>query len=194
MAVTPRKILVQTCCASCASFVLPELAKAGFEVSAFFYNPELEESEEYEKRLSNIKKYCEENETDLIVPKYDPEDLLEITAPYKDKDSIKFITEVDRYRRRRCRFCNSLLIQKTVEQAKQLKIKYFTTTLLCSPYKNHDEIVEISNERALDYGLTFYYQDFRKGYWKGRNFAKNHGLESPANCGCRDSKSEGRLE
>ncbi len=189
-----RKILVHTCCASCASYVFAELQKAGFVPVAFFYNPELDSEDEYDKRLENIKNYCQENDIQLVVPEHRPGDLQDITAPYKDKNSIKYITETDRYRRRRCRFCNSLLIQQTVEQAKQMKISYFTTTLLCSPYKDHDEIVEICNERALDYNLTFYYQDFRKGYWKGRNYAKNHDLESPTFCGCKDSRVEGRLE
>ena len=194
MAIQSRKILVQTCCAACASHVMPELSKAGFIAVAFFYNPQVEESAEYHDRLNDLDRYCQENGIELVIPLYEPAELLDTVAPYKDKKSLKYITDIDRYRRRRCFLCNSLVIQKTIEQAKKSKLKYLTTTLLCSPYKNHDEIVEISNDKALDYGLTFYYQDFRKGYWKGRNFAKNHGMESPAYCGCQDSKAERRLE
>jgi predicted adenine nucleotide alpha hydrolase (AANH) superfamily ATPase len=87
-----------------------------------------------------------------------------------------------------------MLIQKTVEQAKKRKLRYFSTTLLCSPYKNHDEIIEISNERALDYDVNFYYQDFRKGYWSGRNYARNHNVYIPRFCGCVESFKERRLE
>jgi predicted adenine nucleotide alpha hydrolase (AANH) superfamily ATPase len=87
-----------------------------------------------------------------------------------------------------------MLMQKAIEQARKNKIRYFTTTLLCSPYKNHDEIIEISNEKALDYGVNFYYQDFRKGYWMGRNYARNHNADIPAYCGCLESLKERRLE
>lgn len=194
MAEPKRKILVHTCCAACASHVFSLLAKAGFSVIAYYFNPEIDEPEEYRQRLSDLEKYCETSKFKLLAPDYEPEEFLSLTQPFKDKDSIKYITERDRYQRRRCNLCNSLIIQKTIEQAKKLKLKFFTTTLLCSPYKDHDEIVELSNEKALDYSMNFYYQDFRKGYWMGRNFARNHHFYLPGFCGCSESKIERRLE
>jgi len=193
MSASSHKILVHTCCTACASHVFSELTKAGFEVTAFFYNPELEQTE-YSQRLLGLRNYCDDNEVKLITPDYKPDEFNNVVAPFRDKNSLKYINELDRFRRRRCLLCNSLVLQKTIEQAKSSKVKFFTTTLLCSPYKNHDEIIEISNDKALDYELNFYYQDFRKGYWKGRNYAKNHQIISPSCCGCADSAKEGRLE
>jgi len=87
-----------------------------------------------------------------------------------------------------------MVLQKTIEQAKKLHLKYFTTTLLCSPYKDHDQLVSIANEKSLDYNLNFYYEDFRKGYWKGRNYGRNHNVYLPTYCACLESLTEKRLE
>lgn len=189
-----KKILVHLCCAACASHVLPQLFRDGFKPVAFYSNPEFDQADEYKNRLIDIKKYCEETNVELIVADHAPKEFSDLLAPYKNKESIKYISDKDRYRRKRCNFCNSLMIQKTTEQTKKIKAKFFTTTLLCSPYKDHEEIVRICNERGLDYGLNFYYQDFRKGYWMGRNFARNHQYYIPSFCGCLESQKERRLE
>jgi len=189
-----RKILVHTCCTACASHVFSELSRAGFEVISFFYHPEIGNFEEYEKRLFDLERYCEENKYKLIVPEYEPEEFSLLIEAFKDRNSIKYITDLNRYRRRRCELCNSLAIQKTIEQTRRLKLKYFTTSLLCSPYKDHDQIIDIANEKSLDYNLNFYYQDFRKGYWMGRNYARNHRVYVSSICGCLESNKEKRLE
>ncbi len=66
--------------------------------------------------------------------------------------------------------------------------------MLCSPYKDHNLIWDIGVQSAGNISMNFYYKDFRKGYWSGRNFARNHDMVIPAFCGCRDSLDEGRLE
>ncbi len=188
-----RKILVHICCTACASHVFSELKKAGFEPIAFYYNPQID-TEESLKRKADLERYCDENNFKLISPTPPVNEFEEIILPFKEKKSLKYIAEADRYQRRRCVLCNSLVIQRTIEQAKQLKIKFFTTTALCSPYKNHSEIIDIANDKALDYVLTFYYQDFRKGFWMGRNYARNHQIYVSGFCGCDESKIEKRLE
>jgi len=186
--------MVHTCCAACASYVFSQLEKAGFEAIALYYNPEVDNEDEYKKRLSDLETYCKEEKIKLIVPEYRSLDYSEIIEPYKNKDSIKYINDKDRYYRRRCRLCNSLIIQKTIEQAKKAHLKYFSTTLLCSPYKDHEDLISIGNEMSLDYHVSFYYQDFRKGYWMGRNFGRNRQIHTPSYCGCQESEKERRLE
>lgn len=189
-----QKILVHVCCAACLSHVATELKKASFSVVAFFYNPEIDDETEYDRRLVDLRQYCEDNKIPLIVPAYSPKELWNQVKPFKDKESIKYINDSSRYRRRRCQLCQAQFLQKTVEEAKKLKIKFLTTTFLCSPYKEHDLIIEVANEKALDYNLNFYYQDFRKGYWMGRNYARNHGIYISSFCGCNESLAERRLE
>lgn len=189
-----KKIFVHSCCTACASHVFSELEKAGFRVVAFFSNPEVEDTLEYNQRRDGLIEYCQKNKIEFVEESHSPDEFPSLTSPFKDSTSIKYISDKERYRRKRCTLCNSMVVQKTIEQAKKRRIKYFTTTLLCSPYKNHDEIVEISNEKALDYGMNFYYQDFRKGYWKGRNYARNNSVHLPSYCGCLESQKERRLE
>jgi hypothetical protein len=81
-----------------------------------------------------------------------------------------------------------------VAKTKTLRYKFFTTTLLCSPYRDHDEISNLALENAVIHKINFYYKDFRKGYWTGRNFARTHGIMIPKYCGCNDSLEEGILE
>jgi predicted adenine nucleotide alpha hydrolase (AANH) superfamily ATPase len=87
-----------------------------------------------------------------------------------------------------------LAIEVTANICRKKHLKYFTTTLLCSPYKDHDAIIEIASEKAASHHLEFYDQDFRKGYWMGRNYARNHHIYVSGFCGCKESLVERRLE
>jgi len=194
MSTSKRKILVHVCCAACASYVFSELEKEDFQITGFFYNPEIHGRAEYEKRLADVKKLCKNKNLELIVPEYNIQDFFSPLLPYQDKNSIKFISDKKRYRRKRCQLCLSTLVREMINKTKQLHYKYFTTTMLCSPYKDHDEIWNMSLEGAVAKKLNLFYKDFRKGYWTGRNFARTHDIMIPKYCGCNDSLEEGRLE
>lgn len=188
------KILVHICCAACASHVFNELEKENFVIVGYYYNPQIHGKAEYERRLSDVKKICEERNIKLIVPEYNIQDYFTVLLPYQDKNSIKYITDKKRYRQKRCQLCISLLVTNLIAEAKRLKIKHFSTTLLCSPYKDHDEIWNKALEGAVANKLNLFYKDFRKGYWMGRNYARSHGISIPNYCGCNESLEEGRLE
>ena len=66
--------------------------------------------------------------------------------------------------------------------------------MLCSPYRDHNEIWDRGLDLANQHNLNFIYKDFRKGYWSGRNFARSHDIIIPTYCGCNESLAEGRLE
>lgn len=189
-----KKILVHCCCAPCTSYVLGQIKKDDLIPVAYFYNPMLKDKEEFDRRLDGIKSFCKQEKIELLEVVYDPEEFWNPIKPYKDKNSIKYISDHERYARRRCMMCNFNIMEKTAATAKKLKYKYFTSTLLCSPYKDHDQIVEFGNEKSLDCDIMFYCEDFRKGYWNGRNFARFRNLYTPGFCGCFESLKEGRLE
>lgn len=194
MAPKKRKILVHTCCAACASHVFSELENDGFEVVAYFYNPEVHGLAEYKRRLKDVKSLCQNQNLQLIVPEYDVEDFFAPLFPFQDTKSIKYISDKNRYRRKRCQSCIELLLRCSVAEAKKLRLKRYTTTLLCSPYKDHNEIWNQGVEIGGQKGVEFFYKDFRKGYWRGRNYARNHDFFTPRYCGCNESLEEGRLE
>lgn len=188
------KILVHVCCAACASYVFSDLLKENFEIVAYFYHPEVHGGAEYKRRLRDVEKLCLDKNISLITPKYDIQDFFSLLLPYQDKNSIKYITDKKRYRRKRCQLCVALLLQRGVEETRRLKIGNFTTSMLCSPYRDHDEIWDKGLELSTQNKINFYYKDFRKGYWNGRNFARSHNMAPPTYCGCNESLEEGRLE
>lgn len=189
-----KKILVHSCCAACLSHVSSQLQIAGFEVVCYYHHPEIDLKAEFDLRLADLRRFCQENKIEIIESDYNPSELQDAITPFRDRSSLKFINDRERYRRRRCSICNSMVVQRTVEQAKKMRIKFFTTTLLCSPYKDHDQLVEFGNDKSLDYDVNFYYEDFRKGYWRGRNYGRNHQIYLPTYCGCSESMKEKRLE
>jgi hypothetical protein len=189
-----RKILAHVCCAACASHVFDELEKENFEIIAYFYHPEVHGVAEYKRRLKDVEKLCQERNIKLITPSYNIQDFFTLLLPYQDTNSIKFISDKKRYRRKRCQLCISLLVNSTIIQVKKMHFKYFTTSMLCSPYKDHDEIWDKCLELATQNKLNLFYKDFRKGYWRGRNYARSHDIIIPSYCGCSESLEEGRLE
>lgn len=189
-----KKILVHTCCAACASHVFSELESEGFEIISYFYHPEVHGKAEYDRRLLDVTNLCNEKKIKLIVAEYDIQEYFGPLLPYQDKNSIKYIADTKRYKRKRCQLCISLLVRDMIDETKKLRFKYVTTTMLCSPYKDHDEIWDKGLELATQKNINFFYKDFRKGYWKGRNYARNHGIMIPRYCGCHESYEEGRLE
>jgi hypothetical protein len=184
-----KTILVHVCCAACFSYVQRILKNDNFEVSAYFYNPQVHGRAEYNSRLKEVKLFCEENDIKLIIPKYDVQEFLNPIMPYQDKNSIKY-----RWVNKRCTLCFSIILSHTVAEARNGKYDYFTTTMLTTPYKDHDEIWNIGLELETTNKVQFYYTDFRKGYWNGRNYARSHKMIIPTYCGCYYSAEEGRLE
>lgn len=194
MAKKKRKILVHTCCAPCASYVFSELEKSDFEVISLFYNPQIHGRAEYKRRLDSLKYLCEEKNIKLLIPEYDMQEFLSMLSPYQDERSIKYISDQKRYVKKRCQLCISLLIDSLVHYTKKYHYKYMSTTMLCSPFRDHNEIWDRSLESATKNKINFVYKDFRKGYWTGRNNARFHKLHIPAYCGCGESLEEGLLE
>ena len=189
-----KKILVHVCCAACFSYVHNLLQRDGFTVVAFFYNPCTHGRSEYNKRLSDLQRYCNEQSVPLLVPEYDVQEFFAPLMPLQDKDSIKYISDKKRWRTKRCQFCYDLLMTKCAEMAKKKKMPCFTTTMLTTPYKDHEEIMNIGMELEQELRVKFYYRDFRKGYWQGRNFARSHKMHIATYCGCSFSSQEGLLE
>ena len=159
----------------------------------YFYNPEIQNSEDYQKRFDDISAFAAKNSIKLLVDTFDGDFIEQTTRPYTAKESLKYINDLDRYRRKRCNLCLTEIISTTRMRAQKEKIDIFTTTFLCSPFKPHQEIAAIADSLSSQ-NPVFYYQDFRKGYWSGRNFAKNNLNYIPKYCGCNDSEKEGRLE
>ncbi len=178
------KLLIHSCCAPCSSYCLEKLSPH-FKIDVFYYNPNITNNEEYDKRLIEqitfTKKVYGEN-ISVIAGEYNPSDF--ITA-VKGMEELK---EGDK----RCKICYLLRLEETAKKAKELGYDYFTTTLSVSPYKNANWLNEIGEELEKKYGVKYLYADFKKGggYLRSIELSKEYELYRQDYCGCEFSKKK----
>ncbi|MEK7096625.1 MAG: epoxyqueuosine reductase QueH [Patescibacteria group bacterium] len=174
-------VLLHVCCAACASFVSLEMEKNNYHSVLFYFNPHFNHLE-YHYRFQGLEKMSATKDLELIVPNYNQDEYFSIINPFQDKKSIKFISDEERLNRTKRELAMDLVLTKLAEKAKEFKIKVVTTSMLCSPYRDHNTIWDMGSKISKDHKLEFYYQDFRKGYWMGRNIARNSNLAIPSYC------------
>lgn len=150
--------------------------KEDFDISSFWYNPNIQPGEEYLNRKKAFETYVK---------------VLGLTS-YFGTDGNEDIWDQNKHKDKadRCRACYFLRLDRTAVKANELGIKYFSTTLLSSPHQMHELIHEIGNETAKEHGLEFVYRDFRKDYYKGKDLARKEGYYIQKYCGCLPSKLE----
>jgi predicted adenine nucleotide alpha hydrolase (AANH) superfamily ATPase len=172
------KTLLHVCCAVCGAGAIEELMKDS-EVILFFSNSNIFPKDEFEKRLENAKKISEIYGLELVADEYDHDDWL---------DFIKGL-ESEPEKGKRCLKCFEFNLRKTAEEAKDLKIENFTTTLTISPHKDSKKIFDIGKRVAYDVGVNFLEKDFKKndGFKKSNELSKKHNLYRQNYCGCEFS-------
>lgn len=171
------KLLLHTCCSNCAIYPVDLLKEKGFEITLFWYNPNIHPFTEYKLRLESLRKL---------------QQLLNLDVIYEETYSefYKFIRMVAGHEKERCRICYRLRLEKTLNRARILGFNYFSTTLLVSPYQNFDKILEIGKEITKELGVCFVDEDFRKGFKKSMERAKGLELYRQKYCGCIYSEAE----
>ena len=183
-----KSLLLHSCCAPCSSAVLEKLQEI-FEITVFYYNPNISEDTEYRKRVEEQKRLIEafnRKKPDCIIKiidgDYEPQEFYAIA---KGLENCPEGGE-------RCFKCYALRLEKTARLAKELKFDYFTTTLTISPLKNAVKLNEIGEEMALKYETSFLPSDFKKkeGYKRSIELSKEYDLYRQNFCGCAFSKAE----
>lgn len=169
------KILLHVCCAPCSTEVIERL-KDEYEVTLFFFNPNIQPQEEYQKRLSDARLIAERTGLELIEGRYEPE---------RWNDQVKG-HENEPEGGERCNICYRMRLQETAKNAEGFDI--IGTTLTISPYKDADKINSIGRE----IGIPFLESNFKKkdGYRKSIEHSRMHGLYRQDYCGCLYSKAE----
>jgi predicted adenine nucleotide alpha hydrolase (AANH) superfamily ATPase len=143
-------------------------------VTALFYNPNIHPYTEYKNRMEALEKYAQIKGTRVIYKDYDMENYLRGALASAD----------------RCEFCYSLRLAEAAKTARQFGFDAFTTTLLISPYQKHELLARTGEKIANEYGVKFYYEDFREGYRESRELARALELYMQKYCGCIFSEKE----
>lgn len=180
-------LLLHSCCGPCSSYVMEYLSDF-FRITVFYYNPNITEASEYQKRAHEQKSLIEKMNPGLKYPisflegKYEPSLFFEMA---KGMEKIPEGGE-------RCFQCYELRLKKTAEEAKSRHMDYFTTTLSISPLKNAQKLNEIGAKIQEEYGISYLFSDFKKknGYKRSIELSEVYGLYRQDYCGCVFSKRE----
>lgn len=181
-------LLLHSCCGPCSTYVLEYLSKY-FDITVYYYNPNMDTVDEFKKRLTEqikvINKLPSTNPIKLIEGNYDNQKYL---------DYIKGL-ESDLEGGSRCHKCYYLRLDETAKLAKDKNFDYFCTTLTVSPYKNAKVINEIGSKLENIYNVSYLYSDFKKkeGYKRSIELSKEFDLYRQNYCGCIFSKKTGDL-
>ncbi len=178
-------LLLHACCAPCSSYVMEYLASI-FDITMFFYNPNISPEREFLFRADELERLISEMpEADgvkLIRAEYEPENFLEIARGMED------IPEGGE----RCFKCYELRLRKTAEAALKGNFDYFSTTLSISPHKNAAKLNEIGAMLSEEFGVKYLFSDFKKknGYKRSCRLSEIYSLYRQDYCGCAYSKAE----
>ena len=181
------RLLLHSCCAPCSSYVLEYLSDY-FEITVFYYNPNIYPPEEFGKRVEEQKRLIRQ------MPAKHPISFLD--GPYEPERFYEMAKGLEQVPEggERCSKCYRLRLTETAEMARAGKYDYFTTTLSISPLKNAEKLNEIGGQLAKDYGVDYLYSDFKKrnGYKRSTELSREYGLYRQDYCGCVFSMRERR--
>lgn len=180
-------LLLHSCCGPCSSAVIERLS-GSYEITVYFYNPNITEKEEYERRKDAQIKFIEQYNG----RKQSSDRIAFLEGPY-DVEAFyhaSFGQEKEPEGGKRCVSCFHLRLEKTAETASISGYDYFGTTLTVSPHKNYDLISKIGTNLGVKYRLSFLNEDFKKkdGYKRSIDLSKEYNLYRQNYCGCKFAK------
>ncbi len=178
------KLLLHACCAPCSSYVL-EYLSCFFDITVYYYNPNITDKNEYTFRINEVKRLIAEmtdNTVHFEQGKYEPNVFF---------DAVKGM-ENEKEGGKRCFECYRLRIKNTAEYAKAHGFDYFTTTLSISPLKNAEKLNEIGKEESEKVSVKYLFSDFKKknGYKRSIELSNQYNLYRQNFCGCVYSKTK----
>ena len=170
------KVLLHCCCAPCSVSCIEPLKSDGFDITAFWFNPNIHPFKEYEARRDCLVEFMKTQNIPLIVS--------------EDYGLKSFVKNVADNIESRCAYCYLLRLDETAKYAHDNGFDGFTSTLFASIYQDHELMVKKAEELAEKYGVKFYYKDFRPNFREGNKKARELGLYMQKYCGCIFSEEE----
>lgn len=176
-----KTLLLHSCCGPCSSAVIEKL-KDNFDITVFYYNPNILPQAEYEKRKQEQIRLIE------ILNENSANKIQFLNSDYNPAEFAKAICGLETLEEGsiRCKNCYKFRIKKTFEKAQELGFNFFGTTLSVSPHKNSEWINEILMELETE-NTKALLADFKKenGYLRSLQLSKEYSLYRQNYCGCR---------
>ena len=176
-------LLLHSCCGPCSSYVMEYLAQY-FDITIFYYNPNISPAAEFQFRAEEQQRLIHEMGLGVKfqLGTYEPERFFALAKGH----------EAEPEGGERCFRCYELRLREAAETAKSLGMDYFTTTLSISPLKNAEKLNEIGDALAEEYGVAYLNSDFKKknGYKRSVELSEQYGMYRQYYCGCVFSKRE----
>lgn len=177
-------LLLHCCCAPCSTHCLETLIEH-FDVTTYFFNPNISPIEEYQQRLQELDRLIKgmgyENKINQLHAHYQPQDFFDCAKGLENAPEGG----------ERCAKCFYLRLKSTAQKAREGGFEYFSTTLTISPLKNAQLLNEIGMQVAQEEGVKWLPSDFKKknGYINSIRLSEQYGLYRQNYCGCVFSKN-----
>ena len=169
---TSKKLLLHVCCAPCASAVIEKLC-AEYQLTLFYFNPNIYPEAEYFLRLESVQKLADRHALELLMLPYEPDPWRQIVQQYSNEPEGG----------RRCELCFAYRLARAAAQAKN-GYDGFATTLSISPHKNLKQINQAGKSAAQKHGVKFFDFNFQDLYPRSVELSNTLGLYRQKHCGC----------
>ena len=156
------RLLLHICCAPCSVMCIETLRNEGIEPTGFWYNPNIHPVTEYKARKNALVDYAKQIHLRLIVE--------------NDYGLRTFVSHVCHDIDHRCGYCYLCRLEEAARYAAENGYEAFSTTLLVSPYQDHEMLIRTGQAMAAKYGVAFLYRDFRPYFKEGQEKARQAGL------------------
>ena len=171
------RLLLHACCAPCSSYCLEYLVPY-FDITVFFYNPNMDTKEEFVRRSAELERFIDSSHMDVkvTIERYFPQEFYNAVRGF----------EAEPEGGERCFKCYELRLRASAAYAANNSFDYFTTTLSISPHKNAAVLNEIGERLGFEYGVRFLPSDFKKkdGFKRSIELSMQYGLYRQNYCGC----------
>lgn len=169
MEMNNMKLLMHICCGPCSIYPIDFLKIQNINFEGYFFNPNIHPIEEFQRRKDNA-----------IIVSQKENFVLHISDTFSQDKWANFEGATEE----RCKMCYDLRLCETARFASENGFDAFSTSLLISPYQNHDLIIQLGKYYASNFSIDFFYSDFRTGFREGQKKAREMGLYCQKYCGC----------
>jgi predicted adenine nucleotide alpha hydrolase (AANH) superfamily ATPase len=170
------KVLLHMCCGPCSIAPVKFLRERSLEIQGYFYNPNIHPFKEFQRRLDTLRQYTQAEQIPLIVD--------------DDYELEKFLQRVVYRETARCRYCYEMRLKSAARKAKEVGADAFSTTLLVSPYQDHEQIKDIGEKVGVEEEIPFYYADYRPGWQEAVRESRCREMYRQPYCGCIYSEKD----